>query len=91
MIFKVFSTGGNEFRIGIKAEPIPNKFLSQPFAIKMNNSGDLSLKSPDSFEWDDFFRYLKQDCPSIYDRAFSDEDVEEQFEYKILNHIYEQF
>lgn len=91
LIFKIISNPGQGFTIGIKAKSIPDEYFNQKFTVRMDNMGQIELNTPKNFDWKDFFGYLKQECSSISDRAFSDASMEDQPEYKVLSTIYNQF
>jgi hypothetical protein len=84
LLFKPIQTKNGYF-IGIKSFDIDSDFLNQIFDIHFGNKTDLKLKTPNNFSWKSFWEYYSRSLPSIDERASSDNNIENQFEYCILS------
>jgi len=87
ILFKpIFNENGN-YIVHFKADKLPDKMLNQTFNISTRGKRPFLIKTPENFDFDDFFRFIK-------DNFNITEHVEDRYqtarEFYILDNIYEQ-
>lgn len=88
--FKPIRTGNSEFFVGIKTSIIPNDYLDEVFNIEFGRIKNLTLKTPKSFDWRDFFDYVIKRMPLLDERCSPNGSFKTQPEYRVLSYIYPQ-
>ncbi|MCL3780856.1 hypothetical protein EMN47_10735 [Prolixibacteraceae bacterium JC049] len=90
LLIKPIQMSENQYFVGLKFKDIDNGFFDKTFEVEFGQQTGLELKTPESFSWNDFITYMKNDLPSLRSRCKSSEKLTSQPEYWILKNIYEQ-
>lgn len=91
LTFIPVKTRDNQYLIGVIISNINENFFDQKFKISFNGDTRQQLKTPDSFDWDNFLYYLKNNIPPVDERSSSDyPNKKSQPEFQILSNIYGQ-
>lgn len=72
ILFKPLMNKDGSFDVYFEAKEIDKRFLNRKFKIKCNGSGNLTLKTPKQFDFDDFFKFVKQQANNNFPKDIRD-------------------